>query len=366
MILSLVILASGCVSNSSNSEGSEMTYAEAEEKSTTISYSNLLQYPERHRGTFIEKEGRIAQVFDGGLLLHTNLAMYDSVNRWKGGLMWVDRQNNYSMYHKEGYLKVFGDYRGTKTYEGENGEYATVPRMGTRFVTDAVEVEIEATADPKVPREESKVVSVGLPYGASKPINVGKICVYQKCSFDTNKSTFRLKTNSTHQVRVTDSKYGNHTANITVGRATNNAVITVGNYHQPPDKILETYISYQPLAYDLLSSEIRVEGDNNGAENKESHRKRLESTFQESEYYWLAKNVETDIKSKTNNTAKVMASVKFVDNGQIVGEYNRTYGLIKEKDGWKLEKTINPYALNNGTIDSDTTSSTREPVYPSN
>jgi len=356
VILSLVIVASGCVNNSSNYEDSQMNYSEAKEKSTTVSYSNLLQYPEKHRGTFIEQEGRVAQVFEGGLLLHTrrNFDRFEfDINDFEGNLVWVNTQNNFSIYRKNHYLKVFGKFKGTKIYETQSGEYSTVPVMETSLVSARREADIKPNIETSIEPEKDL-----------EPVKADKICVEDVCKTNVSNTTFRLEVGRTYTVNINDSEYGINVFNRTMAYNgfEEGPIFVIGETSHGPKEVVRYYVRSFPDAWNLLSSNIRVTGKRNTLDNRMTQINRMDSVSN----YVSPEIVDIKTMSRDEDKAVTRVVADLYSNARYLGSMNTTVPLVKENDSWKLDRALNPHETNGESINLDINSSFGNPVYPSN
>lgn len=328
----IAISVSGCASIDSTSE--KMNYTEAKEQSTSISYYNLLQYPNRHQGTLLEQEGEISQVFDDGILLHTKYKPIGRIENWEGFLVWIDIENNLSIYEEGHYINAFGRYKGKKTYQTVNSEYNTVPRMGLNFVTGSNDVTVHTVADGATLEEYPK------------DVKVDSICVNSECKSNVYNATFNLEVGNEHEVNIKDSTYGSVRKNITVGPSDRErAEISVGDYRYGPKKVINYYVENLHDSWHLLSSDARVSGSKNTLENR---MREIDSLGRADLNTAFVKNIETVYEDEKEVRFKLSIS-HIGDRNGIETEVT----LVKENHSWKLNRPFNPYDSNGGNVNFD-------------
>lgn len=194
LLLVVIVLFFGINNNAQNVE---MNYSELKDSSQEISYDNLLQYPDRHGGKIISQHGRIIQTVDGGFLLASTSTYAGRGSReYNRDVVWISTQNQDSLIEKDSIVTVYGVFTGTKTYETEGSEYATVPSMTLEHITDKIEVTISAKTDTSDMRGYQEI----------EPVRVDQICLGSNCVENVQNNTFRVPINKEYRIQITDSE----------------------------------------------------------------------------------------------------------------------------------------------------------------
>lgn len=366
VLLFLVVMASGCISNIPGSENSKMNHSEAKEKSTTVVYENLFRSPEKYKGTLIEEEGRIDRVFDDGLTLHTEvlhgqIGSEMDVYDWAGDKIWVDTQNDFSIYEKDHYLKVYGEFKGTKTYKTSNGEYKTVPRIGTSYVLGSREKDVNIAIDTIKGSPER-----------TEPQKVDRFCVGSSCKYNKSISKFWLEVGGNYTVKVTDSEFGNYTEEIQVDYSTPDYDIVIeevdkysryGTPDKSPEDVVSSYVGDFPYSWSLLSPNLRVTGKENTEENRKKQKRNMRVY---DEYAAVSvEDVETIYMRGNESKIRVYISKTTGDYVNPKNTMTTTVPLVKERKSWKIDRAFDPYNPNRD-IQLNGRPNDREPVYPDN
>jgi hypothetical protein len=201
VLISLVLIASGCVNfgepnskekitNTAVTLNQNLNYSEVEEVSNFISYSNLTDNPETHKGKIIREHGRVVQKLDNGFLLASRAVNTGFSYEYKSDIVWVTKSDN-SKISLDQILTVFGAYKGTRKYETIRGKIKTVPQMNMGYVTDKVDVTV-------------RVNNFG---GKNVPDRVNKLCADHKCVKNVSEHTFRLAVNEQHRFWIEDKRF---------------------------------------------------------------------------------------------------------------------------------------------------------------
>jgi hypothetical protein len=204
-ILVFVILASGCVSNGTDTingksnQNSGMTVEEIRTNAEKIPYSNLANYPEKVNGDALFDRGKVVQSLNTE---SKNIGIINTIAREKIGIGGgrytsygsgpVYAKFNQNVPKNGTVINYLGVADGTKTYKNTRGEYVTVPKIN--IVEHNKELQINVTATREATTEDMSLVA-------------DKICVNDECVYNKSYHPFTISYGGRADIEIAKEGY---------------------------------------------------------------------------------------------------------------------------------------------------------------